>query len=251
MSTVRDQVIKIGGASLDDGQHLTELVEFIRSASSKGARIVLVHGGGKEIGAYHDRLGVPFRKDEGLRVTSEEGMDITSMVLSGLVNKRLVAHFRTAGLKAVGISGVDLGMRSEFLDEDRYGRVGHEPRVETEAISAMLDVGEIVIISPVCLAPDGGLLNVNADVAARAIAVALQADRLDFVTDVEAVRARSGPVRKMRVGDVEELMKDSVIKGGMIPKLESALAAIDGGVGTVRVGSFSSLDDETATEVRG
>lgn len=249
MNSPRDQVIKIGGANLDDPDHLAELVQFVRGARDSGARIVLVHGGGKEIGAYHDRLGVPFRKDEGLRVTSKEGMDITSMVLSGLVNKRLVAFFRNTGLKAVGISGADLGIRSDFLDEGRYGRVGHEPEVETEAMSAMLDVGEIVIISPVCLAPDGGLLNINADVAARAIAVALRADRLDFVTDVEAVRSRTGPVRQTCVRDVEELMKDSIIEGGMIPKLESALAAIGGGVGCVRVGSFTSLTDQTATEV--
>lgn len=249
MSDKKEQVIKIGGAHLDDEAHLEALFELVRSQNDDERRVILVHGGGKEIGRMHARLDVPYYKDGGLRVTSDESMPIVSMVLCGLVNKRIVARFRGLGLRAVGVSGADLGMRSPFLSESRLGRVGGPPRADVEATRSLLEPVDVLVVAPVCLAPDGGLINVNADTVAQTIATALSVSCLDFVTDVEAVRGQSGAIGRLQVEDVGALMEKSVVTGGMIPKLQSAVAAIDGGVQRVRVGSLASLARGTATEV--
>jgi acetylglutamate kinase len=220
----------------------------------EGRRVIVVHGGGPEIGALHDALGVPFEKSDGLRVTHDEGMQITTMVLCGLVNKRVAARFVRDGIPAVGLSGIDLGLlRSDLIDEARFGQVGGPPRVRLERLERLLDEGLVPVIAPVSLGPDGQALNVNADTAAHAIATALSADTLDFVSDVPGVRTRpDSPVvaRRLRVSEVQRLLDgSSVIKGGMLPKLRSAVAAVDGGVARVRVGDLAGMARGSATEV--
>jgi acetylglutamate kinase len=247
-------VLKIGGANLQQPEFVEELSRYVVALRREGRRVVVVHGGGPEIGAFHDALGVPFEKSGGLRVTSDEGMEITTMVLCGLVNKRVVARLVRDGVPAVGLSGIDLGLlQAELLDEPRLGHVGNAPVVRREALTRLLDGGLVPVIAPVSLGPDGQALNVNADTAAHAIATVLEADSLDFVSDVPGVRTRAGSTvvaRRLRVQEVEQLLKDSsVIKGGMLPKLRSAVAAVDGGVGRVRVGDLPGMARGSATEV--
>ncbi len=248
MSDIR--VVKVGGAALDDIEYLAALTQHVKQLIADGVRVVLVHGGGKEIGEFHERLGLPFRRELGLRVTSNEGMPLVTMILCGLVNKRVVAHLNDYGVRALGISGADYGlMRASFLNEARLGRVGGPPEVSPEPLRRLLADRTVVVLAPVSLGPDGGLLNVNADVAAQSIAVALGAYSLDFVTDVEAVRGSEGPLRALQPREVQKLMASDIVTGGMIPKLQASVAAIDGGVSRVRVGNLESLVRGTATEV--
>lgn len=251
MSDGTPHIVKVGGAHLAEPDYLAGLTRHIvRLVDGTDDRVVLVHGGGKEIGSLHERLGLPFRKERGLRVTPDETMDLVAMVLCGQVNKRLVAHFQSANLDALGVCGADLGiLRAEYLNRRQLGRVGGPPRVDVDALRRLLTAARILVVSPVCLAPGGGLLNVNADVAAQVIAVALDARHLDFVTDVRGVKNGEDSLPSLSRLQVERLIQQSIVAGGMIPKLHASLAALDGGVAVVRVGNLKSLAEGTATEV--
>lgn len=244
------RVIKVGGAQIDSDDRLPPLMDHIEEALNAHYPVVLVHGGGCEIGDYHKRLGVPFESKSGLRATSEQSMDIVTMVLCGLVNKRLVAHLVQRGHRAVGLSGVDLGMlRADPIHAERLGQVGGSPQVDSATIHTLLSDGVLPVIAPVSLSHEGQLLNVNADIAAQAIAVAIGASSLEFVTDVEGLRGNQGVEREILTPKLKELLASETVSGGMIPKVQAALAAVGGGVGCVRMGNYDSLRGGTATEV--
>lgn len=247
-------VVKVGGSNLDRPAYVDKLCDHINGLVGNGGRVVVVHGGGPQISALHDELGEPCTSWEGLRVTSERGMTLTTMVLCGLVNKSLVAALVSRGIRALGLSGIDLGLlRAEPLDERKLGRVGGNPDVVAEPFLRLLLSGLTLVVAPVSLGPDNRPINVNADTAARAIAAALRADRLDFVTDVPGVKANRGaalPIPRLRVSEAHDLLATpSAVVGGMRPKLESAIAAVRAGVGRVRVGSLVSMDRGESTEI--
>ncbi len=244
------QLVKVGGALLKNKKDLAQLNEHLRAIVELKKRVVLVHGGGKEIASLHKQLNVPHRKELGQRVTSEESMDLVTNVLCGLVNKRLVACTNSAGVKALGICGADQGiMRADYLNYEKLGMVGGPPKVNVPAIESLLATTQVLIVSPVCLGPEGELLNVNADLAAQSLAVALNTECLDFVTDVEGVRTAEGTARTLVPAQIEEMIQSSIVEGGMIPKLQASIAALVGGVAKVRVGSLESLSQGLATEV--
>jgi len=244
------RVVKAGGAQLNDDARVERFVSYVKEVHEEDCRLVVVHGGGCEIGSLHERLGVPFTQKSGLRATFDGSMDIVTMVLCGLVNKRLVARMVRAGLPAVGLCGVDLGLlEADYIDRDRLGHVGGSPRVSAEALRTLLDCDVIPIIAPVSMSPEGELLNVNADIAAQAIAVALGARILEFVTDVDGLRTGNGFERRVEPPALKRLMATNTITGGMIPKVQAALAAVGGGVERVRMGSYDTLRKGTATEV--
>jgi len=242
-------LLKVGGAHLDDPRFLDDLMARVRTLSARGP-VVLVHGGGKQIGLLQDQLGLDRRKHEGLRATSSEGMNVVTMILCGLVNKRVVAHFNYHGLPAVGVSGPDGGLlEAPFYGKGELGRVGDAPKVDGQVLRDMLDLHRVLVLAPVCQGPDGGLLNVNADTVAQAVAVELGVEVFEFVTDVDAVRTSEGPAPRLSTDQVRRLIADEVVQGGMRPKMEAALAALDAGVDRVRVGSLSSLSNGGGTEV--
>lgn len=244
-------VFKVGGAHLDDVDYIDQLVTVVRGSLKKKARVVLVHGGGKEIGQLHDALKIPFKKSLGLRVTSSESMDLVTMTLSGLVNKRVVAQLNHAGLNALGVSGADAGMmHAEFLNLSQLGRVGGPPRVDVAQLNRLLSVCDVLVVAPVCVGPDGDLVNVNADLVGQALAVAMGAEHLDFITDVAAVKTDTGHAAQMTGEYAETLIHNKVIKGGMIPKIQASLAALEAGVGCVRIGNVESLAADEATVLR-
>jgi acetylglutamate kinase len=187
----------------------------------------------------------------GRRVTTAEDLTVVRMVLSGLANKRLVAALVREGISAVGISGEDGGMMcAEPRDAKTYGLVGKTPKVNADILHALLKAGSLPVISPVSACSDISLsdaLNVNGDDAAAAIAVAMQADELLFISDVAGVREASGSaLQTIDADQARELIAQGTAAGGMAAKLESALIAIEGGVTTVRIGSIEMLDDRNA-----
>ena len=247
-------IVKVGGADLTRPAYVRELSAHVRALRARGEQVVVVHGGGPEIGALHEDLGVAYSRRDGLRVTSPEGMRLTTMVLCGLVNKRVVSRFVSDGIPALGLSGVDLGLlRAPLLDEARFGRVGDTPLVDATALRSLLEAGLVPVVAPVSLAPDGEPVNVNADMAAHALATALGASSLDFVSDVPGVRTDPNTddvAGRLRVVDVERLVSEgNAVTGGMLPKLRSAAAAVTAGVGRVRVGDLAGMANDSATEV--
>lgn len=237
-------VIKIGGNEVDDPRWVASLASTI--AALRGS-MVLVHGGGKEISELQRALGAEPQWRDGRRVTTPEALRAVSMVLSGLVNKRLVAALVGAGVRAVGISGEDAGtLRAELLDGGRMGHTGAIREVDTDVIRTLLAAGILPVLSPVSRGEDGGPLNVNADDAAAAVAAALGADRFLMVSNVPGVLWTDAVLDEVTVPQVEELIGRGIVAGGMAPKLRAAARAAAAGLGEVRIGGLDTLTDPAA-----
>jgi acetylglutamate kinase len=237
-------VVKVGGNEVDDRAWTRELAGAV--AESRGP-VVLVHGGGKEVTELQRTLGAEPEWRDGLRVTTPEALRAVSMVLSGVVNKRLVAALVGAGADALGISGEDGALlRAEFAQGGRLGRTGEIVSVRTPLLTALLEAGLVPVLSPVSRGPDGGALNVNADDAAAAVAAALGAERFLLVSNVPGVLGADGLLAEVAAGAVESLIESGVASGGMAPKLRAAARAAGGGVGEVRIGGLQMLRDPGA-----
>lgn len=250
MSEAGTCVLKIGGTEVGPDSDLRPLTRLVKARRKEGWRVIVVHGGGREVSDVHETMGHEPRRVRGLRVTPEEEMPAVTMVLRGVVNVRLVAALVRAGMPALGMSGVDLAvMRSEFLNARELGRVGGPPRVDVDTIERLLGADVVPVFCSVCLGPDHRPLNVNADTVAHTLAVSLQAERLDFASDVEGVRTETGFASELRPADIRQLIKAELVTGGMIPKLQAAVAAVSSGVSGVRIGTLATLRAGTATEV--
>lgn len=241
-------VVKVGGNEVDDAEWVARLA---REVAGYAGQVVVVHGGGKEVTALQRTLGAEPEWKDGLRVTSPEGMRAVAMVLSGLVNKRIVSALLTAGADAVGVSGEDGGLlRAIVARGGAMGRIGEIERVRAELLRAWIGQGLTPVISPVSRGRDGGPLNVNADDAAAAVAGAMDAGELLFVSNVPGVLANGETVAEIAVDQVERLIDDGTAQGGMAPKLRAAARAADR-VGRVRIGGLEMLRDSTAgTRIR-
>jgi acetylglutamate kinase len=244
-------VLKVGGARLASVADLDRLADHVRELREDGRRVVIVHGGGPEISDLHRRLDIPFEKVDGLRKTSVEGMDATAMVLCGTVQTRIVERLTARGLPSLGVSGVDLGLlRAPLVDATLLGRVGGPPTVDRGRLRELLVLDVTLVVSPVSIGPDGGAVNVNADDAAHAIAIAVQAASLDFVSDIPGVRISNDEVaRALDPAAVDGLVDEGVVHGGMVPKLHGAVAAVQAGVDRVRIGDLSSMAAGWATVI--
>ena len=226
-------VIKIGGSQIDDREFLARMVKTIREVQKQGVRPVIVHGGGNEIARLHDELGVPFDFVEGLRVTSDQSMRLVKMALGGIANLRVVRWLVNGGVKAIGLNGIDMGLiRVEKLviDGAPLGRVGRVDAVDIEMLLPMLDQGIVPVIAPISLGYDGLSYNVNADHVAEALAIALNAARLVFLTNVPGVRIVDRTMRVLPAEQIEDLIFGHFITGGMIPKARAAASAVSRGV---------------------
>jgi acetylglutamate kinase len=236
-------VIKLGGNEVDDREWLARLADAV---AARAGQAVLVHGGGKEVTALQRALGAEPEWRDGLRVTSDEGMRAVAMVLSGLVNKRIASALLTAGVDAVGISGEDGALlEADVARGGAMGRIGEVRRVRSALLHGLLAQGLVPVVSPVSRGPDGRALNVNADDAAAAVAAAMGAGELLFVSNVPGVLAGGAVVGAIGADEVEALIADGTAAGGMAPKLRAAARAA-GGVGRVRIGGVEMLGDETA-----
>jgi acetylglutamate kinase len=232
-------VVKYGGNAMVDQslKHaFAQDMVFLRSA---GLKPVVVHGGGPQISSMLDRLGIASEFRGGLRVTTPEAMDVVRMVLVGQVGRELVGLINQYGSRGVGLSGEDAGLftacrRTATVDgeETDVGLVGDVVEVDPAAVQDLIDAGRIPVVSTVAPDIDGQVLNVNADTAAGALAVALSAQKLVVLTDVEGLYTdwpdRGSLVSEIYVDDLERLLP--TLSSGMIPKMEACLCAVAGGV---------------------
>ncbi len=242
-------IVKIGGNELDDPDFIDRMGQAIASLKEQA---IVVHGGGKEIRELQNKLGVEPQYINGLRVTDEASLDIVKMVLAGRVNKRLVASLVTAGVDAFGMSGIDRGaIKAEKLQhpDGDLGQVGRVVSVRTEVFNQLLDNETVPILSPICYGADGSTFNVNADHVAQALAIEMQADVLVFVSNVPGVLKEEDLLPQLTATEVNQLITDKVITDGMIPKVESALNAVAGGVSAVRITNLAGLKAGTGTTI--
>jgi acetylglutamate kinase len=230
-------VAKIGGSTL--GSHDTTL-EDIAALGRRGMQCVVVHGGGALISDWLKRLDMPTRFERGLRVTDEEGLEVVVAVLAGLVNKQLVAALSRLGARAFGLSGADGAILRARVAGPALGLVGEITGVDAGPLARLLDEGLAPVLAPVAAEWDGGptgrLLNTNADTAAGAVAAALGARRLAFLTDVPGVKDGDGSViGRLTTAHASRLIQSGVIEGGMIPKVEACVTAAAAGCAGVIV----------------
>ena len=237
-------VVKYGGHAMGDAELSKAFARDITLLETSGVRPVVVHGGGPQIGDMLDRLGIKSEFKAGLRVTDKRTVQVVEMVLAGSINKEIVMAINAEGGKAVGLSGKDGNMvfaekvTKTVKDPDSniekvidLGFVGEPKTVNRKVIDMVLGAELIPVIAPVAPGRDGETYNVNADTFAGAIAGALNATRLLFLTDVPGVLDKNGKLLKeLTVAQVRELIDDGTISGGMIPKVETCVEALARGV---------------------
>ncbi len=230
-------VIKYGGNAMINEQLKEQVMEDIVLLSLIGVKTVLVHGGGPEISGTMERLGKKAVFVEGLRVTDKETIDIVQMVLAGKVNKSLVNLLEMKGGNAMGISGIDGRLIEAKVKNEKLGYVGAITGVNIAPVWDLLEKGYIPVISTVGCDKDGNTYNINGDTAAAFIAGALGAERLIMMTDIDGIlRAKDDPstlITELTIEEAESLKKDDIISGGMIPKVDSCIEAINKGVKNV------------------
>ena len=232
-------VIKIGGAALEDAFTLRKCARAIAELAQDGHRVAVVHGGGSALTRVLQRLGKQSEFVAGLRITDAETRDVALMVLGGMVNKKLVAAIQAAGMPAVGFCGGD-GMtfraRRKVVRGNDLGFVGEICFAEPCWIEALWQQGGIPVLASLALGADGEYYNVNADEMAAACAAACHANALIFLTDVPGVKDKEGAVIPwLSTSQAEELAANSIVSGGMLPKLEACKKALKHGVGRVRI----------------
>ncbi len=227
MSTL---VVKYGGHAMDDAALRAPFAKSLVALVEQGMRVVVVHGGGPHVNKMLQRLNIESHFVDGLRVTTAETMEVVEMVLLGQVNKAVVSLIKEAGGNAVGICGIDGGLLQGDVLRAELGLVGEVQKVNDGVVQTLLQGNFIPVIAPVATNATGQNLNVNADTAAGAIAGALQADYFVLISDVPGVLdAEKNLLPKLNTADIAKLKAENIIYGGMIPKVDSCLHALQAG----------------------
>jgi len=230
-------VIKYGGNAMINPQLKQQVMEDITLLWLIGVKVVLIHGGGPEISDMMEKLNKKPVFIEGLRVTDKETVDIVQMVLAGKVNKDLVNLIQTKGGHAIGVSGVDGGIIEATVKNEALGYVGKITKIRTQPITDILEKNYIPVISTIASDRHGNTYNINGDTAAAYIAGALEAERLIMMTDIAGIlRDKDDPstlIPQITVAEAKQLYADGVISGGMIPKVDCCIEALDRGVNNV------------------
>ncbi|MBQ3146876.1 MAG: acetylglutamate kinase [Oscillospiraceae bacterium] len=230
-------VIKYGGNAMVNEQLKQQVMEDIALLWLIGVKVVLVHGGGPEISDTMKRLGKESVFVDGLRVTDRETVDIVQMVLAGKVNKSLVNLIQTMGGHAVGLSGIDGGIIEARIKDERLGYVGQITKIRTQPITDLLEKNYIPVISTIASDRQGDVYNINGDTAAAFIAGALGAERLIMMTDIAGILENkddpSTLIPQITVTEAKKLYDSGIISGGMIPKVDCCIEALEHGVNNV------------------
>ena len=234
-------VVKYGGSDMIDEELKREVIQDVVLLKLVGFKPIIVHGGGKEISRWVDKAGKETEFVGGLRVTDKETIEIAQMVL-GKVNKDLVANVQTLGVQAAGISGMDGGMlkvEKKYVDGRDIGYVGDIKSVDTKILQDLMEQDFLPIVYPIGMDENGDAYNINADEAASAIATALKAEKLAYLSDVEGVRMDpedpASVISELYVDEAEKLVEEGVIQGGMLPKIRNCIEALKDGVSRIHI----------------
>ena len=242
-------VLKISGHELDDADYLRD---FANTLARMNQPVIIVHGGGKEISALQTRLGIEPRYIDGIRITDAESLVLVEMVMCGTINKRIVRTLLAAGVQAIGLSGVDGGivqavkMVHPTVD---MGVTGQIVTVNPKLLQALLSNGYVPVLAPVSLGQDSSY-NVNADHVAGAIAAAVGASRVIFISNVPGVMKNGEVLATLNPAQTETLVEDGTINGGMIPKVRTALEALTLGVTQSVITNLAGLQSAGGTVFR-
>ena len=232
-------VVKYGGAAMIEEHLKQNFAQDIVLLQSLGMLPVIVHGGGPEVSKAMEQLGQEVSFIDGLRVTSSENLKVTEMVLSGTINKEIIAHINTFGGKAVGVSGKD----GNLIEADKIsheggidlGFVGKIKKVNPELLMVLLKQGFLPVVSPIGLSKDGVTYNINADTTASRIAVSLGAYKIIFMTDVDGVLEDGNLCAQLTSSELKKMIEKKVITGGMSPKVDSCLYCVKNGVESAQI----------------
>ena len=234
-------VVKYGGSAMSNEELQKNVIKDVTLLKLVGFKPIIVHGGGKEISRWVGKVGKEAQFVNGLRVTDDETMEIAEMVL-GRVNKRLVTMVEELGVKAVGLSGKDgqmLQVEKKYSDGQDIGYVGNITSVNPKILFDLLEKGYLPIVSPIGLGEDFATYNINADDAACAIAKAVGADKLVFLTDIEGlykdINNKSSFISRITASEADSLIEEGFIGGGMLPKLNNCTSAVKDGVNRVHI----------------
>jgi acetylglutamate kinase len=243
-------VVKIGGEIADDEATLHSFCEEVALLSQVGIHVVMVHGGGKQATQLSQQLGIEPKMVQGRRITDEKTLDVVMMVFAGTINTEILAALREYGAEAVGISGVDGGIINavkrppkKVVDEKTgqeemvdYGHVGDIESIDPKLLQTLLAADFVPVMASLGGDDAGNILNINADTVASEIASALKAEKLILVTDVEGIlRDDKSLISRVTPQEIDELIKSGVIRGGMVPKAQSAVEALKDGVQSVHI----------------
>ncbi len=230
----RTVVIKYGGAAMTDPALRDKVAADIVLMKLVGVNPVVVHGGGPDITSYMERLDLPVEFYDGLRVTSDEAMEVVRMVLVGKVNKELVGAINAHGRLAVGMSGEDGNLVQATAKDPRLGRVGTVTNIDTTVLDNLIEDGFVPVVATVAAGDDGGPFNVNADLVAGEIASALGADKVIFLTDVDGLYRdfsdKDSLISVLSTDDAEQMIASDTLEGGMVPKVAACVGALRSGV---------------------
>lgn len=229
-------VIKYGGAAMINDELKQGFIEDIVMLHKAGIRVVIVHGGGSDVTAMAEKLGLKTTFIEGQRYTGSDMIEVVQMVLAGKTNKDIVSDFSVHGMKAIGLCGIDcslLRVRKYSHNGADLGLVGTITSVNTPFLNMLLDSGILPVIAPVGTDEHGTVYNINADNAAASIAQELHADKLIYISDTDGVYARGRVVQSLDLNNAEQLIAETEIDGGMIPKVRSAFHAMENNVASV------------------
>ncbi|MGK2740972.1 acetylglutamate kinase [Tepidicaulis sp. LMO-SS28] len=243
----RTVVVKYGGHAMGDEQLAAKFARDVVLLKQAGVNPIVVHGGGPQIGAMLNRLNIKSEFASGLRITDKSTVEIVEMVLAGSINKQIVGALNQAGGRAVGLCGKDgnliMARKLEHKIHDPesniekildLGFVGEPSRINPEILQTIIASDIIPVIAPIGVSEEGDTYNINADTAAGAIAGAMNAKRLLLLTDVRGVLDKDGKlIQRLTIAEAQALMKDGTISGGMIPKLETCIESVEGGVEAV------------------
>ena len=228
-------VIKYGGAVMQDEELKSMVAQDVTLLRKIGIEVVVVHGGGKEITSLAEKLAIETKFVNGQRYTDENMRDVVQMVLAGSINKDIVRRINVHGGRAVGVSGIDANLVKVKKLNEELGLVGEVTEVNSSFIRNLLNDGYLPVIAPIGVDNDGTIYNVNADIAAGPIAASLDAAKLVYLTDIEGVRANGSLVSHLTQPDAKKMISTGIISGGMIPKVDSALSALESGVQKVHI----------------
>ncbi|MCR5628091.1 MAG: acetylglutamate kinase [Eubacterium sp.] len=234
-------VVKYGGSAMLDKEFMMNVIQDVTLLKLVGFKPIIVHGGGKAISGYIEKLGMTPKFINGLRVTDEETLEVAEMVLSS-VNKQLVSQVESLGVRAIGISGKDgalLTCKKKLSDGEDIGYVGEITKVNADILFDLLEKDFLPIVMPIGMDENFHGYNINADDAASAIAKAVKANKLAFLTDTEGVYLDPNDpktvISEMTVSEAHELIKSGAIAGGMLPKINNCIEAIEQGVSRVHI----------------